>query len=162
MGPIHVWRSRMPNGVRWAHFPSVITTVMDQKVQLLKPLNLRELFTVPRSRTILQHIACDVRYPNRIPRSNYTIHFSLIFAFSCENRFFAIIRLLWPRLWSSESVTVTFEFFCNCYHGNCLQWTYFSVRYGVVMCKKNYYAESCWHSFEVHRLRAQIYLQRSG
>jgi hypothetical protein len=28
------------------NFPSVITTIMDQKVQLIKPLNLRELYTV--------------------------------------------------------------------------------------------------------------------
>jgi hypothetical protein len=36
--------SRTPAGVRCAAFPSVITTVMDQKVQLLKPLNKRELY----------------------------------------------------------------------------------------------------------------------
>jgi hypothetical protein len=36
MRPIHLWLSRTPNGVRCAHFPSVITTIMDQKVQLLK------------------------------------------------------------------------------------------------------------------------------
>jgi hypothetical protein len=34
MRPIHVWRSRTP-----VDFPSDITTIMDQKVQLLKPLN---------------------------------------------------------------------------------------------------------------------------
>jgi hypothetical protein len=34
-----------PDGVRCAHFPSVIKTIMDHKVQLLKPLNLRELYT---------------------------------------------------------------------------------------------------------------------
>jgi hypothetical protein len=28
-------------GVRYAHFPSIITTAMDQKVQLIKPLYLR-------------------------------------------------------------------------------------------------------------------------
>jgi hypothetical protein len=33
------------HSVRCAHFPSVITTIMDRKVQLLKPLNLFELFT---------------------------------------------------------------------------------------------------------------------
>jgi hypothetical protein len=27
-----------------AHFPSVITTIMDQKVQLINPLNFGELF----------------------------------------------------------------------------------------------------------------------
>jgi hypothetical protein len=34
-----------------AHFPSVITTIMDHKVQLLKPLNLNleELYTQPRT-----------------------------------------------------------------------------------------------------------------
>jgi hypothetical protein len=37
MRPIQVWRSRMPDGVRCGHFPSVITTIMDRKVQLLKP-----------------------------------------------------------------------------------------------------------------------------
>jgi hypothetical protein len=30
---------------RRAHFPSVITTIIDQKVQLLKPVNERELYT---------------------------------------------------------------------------------------------------------------------
>jgi hypothetical protein len=29
-----------------AHFPSVITTIMDQKVQLINPLNLGELYGV--------------------------------------------------------------------------------------------------------------------
>jgi hypothetical protein len=38
-----VWRSRTPDGVRCAHFPSVITTIMDYKVQLINPLNLGEL-----------------------------------------------------------------------------------------------------------------------
>jgi hypothetical protein len=41
---IHVWRSRTPDGVRGGHFPSVITTIMDQKVQLINPLNLGELY----------------------------------------------------------------------------------------------------------------------
>jgi hypothetical protein len=36
----------MPDGIRCAHFPSVITTIMDHKVQLIKPLNLGELYTV--------------------------------------------------------------------------------------------------------------------
>jgi hypothetical protein len=40
-----VWRSRTPDGVRFAHFPSVITTIMDHKLQLLKPMNLGELYT---------------------------------------------------------------------------------------------------------------------
>jgi hypothetical protein len=44
MRPIHGWRSRTPAGVRGAHLSSVITTIMDQKVQLLKPLTLRELY----------------------------------------------------------------------------------------------------------------------
>jgi hypothetical protein len=39
MRPIHVWRSRTPDGFPCVHFPSVITTIMDQKVQLLNPLN---------------------------------------------------------------------------------------------------------------------------
>jgi hypothetical protein len=30
--PIHMLRSRTPAGVRCAHFPSVITTIMDQKL----------------------------------------------------------------------------------------------------------------------------------
>jgi hypothetical protein len=34
MWPIHVWRSQTPDGFRCAHFPSVITTIMYQKVQL--------------------------------------------------------------------------------------------------------------------------------
>jgi hypothetical protein len=38
-----VWGSRAPDGVRCAHFPSVITTIMDYKVQLINPLNLGEL-----------------------------------------------------------------------------------------------------------------------
>jgi hypothetical protein len=44
--PIHVWRSRTPDGVWCAHFYGVITTIMDQKLQLLKPLNKRELYTM--------------------------------------------------------------------------------------------------------------------
>jgi hypothetical protein len=40
-----MWRSRMPDGVRCAHFPSIITTITDQKVQLLKPMNYRGLYT---------------------------------------------------------------------------------------------------------------------
>jgi hypothetical protein len=32
-------------GARCVHFSSVITTKMDHKVQLLKPLNLGELYT---------------------------------------------------------------------------------------------------------------------
>jgi hypothetical protein len=42
---IHLLRSRTPAGVWYAHFYSVITTIMDQKVQLLKPLKKRELYT---------------------------------------------------------------------------------------------------------------------
>jgi hypothetical protein len=49
MRPIHVWRSRTPDGVRCALFPSVITTIMDQKVQLLKPLNKRDLNTTKQT-----------------------------------------------------------------------------------------------------------------
>jgi hypothetical protein len=40
-----VWRSQTLAGVRCAHFPSVFTIIMDHKVQLLNPLNLRELYT---------------------------------------------------------------------------------------------------------------------
>jgi hypothetical protein len=36
----------LPNGVRCVHFPSVITTIMDHKVQLIKPLILGELYAV--------------------------------------------------------------------------------------------------------------------
>jgi hypothetical protein len=43
MRPKHVLRSQTP--VRCAHFLSVITTIMDHKVQLFKPLNLSELHT---------------------------------------------------------------------------------------------------------------------
>jgi hypothetical protein len=39
-----VWRSRTPDGVWCAHFPSVVTTVMDYKVKLINPLNLSELY----------------------------------------------------------------------------------------------------------------------
>jgi hypothetical protein len=39
-----VWCSRTADGVRCAHFPSVITTIMDHKVQLINPLNLGELY----------------------------------------------------------------------------------------------------------------------
>jgi hypothetical protein len=39
-----MWRSRTPVGVRCAPFPSVIT-IMDHLLQLLKPLNKRELYT---------------------------------------------------------------------------------------------------------------------
>jgi hypothetical protein len=45
MRPIRVWRSRTPDGVRCTHFPSVVTTIMDQKVQIIKPSNLGELYT---------------------------------------------------------------------------------------------------------------------
>jgi hypothetical protein len=41
---VHMWRSQTPAGVRCSHFPSVITTKMDHTVQLLKPLNKRELY----------------------------------------------------------------------------------------------------------------------
>jgi hypothetical protein len=41
-----MWRSRMPDGVRCAHFStgSVVTTIVDYKVQLINPLNLGELY----------------------------------------------------------------------------------------------------------------------
>jgi hypothetical protein len=45
MRPTHMWRTRTPAGVRCAYLPSVITIIMDQKQQLLKPLNQRELCT---------------------------------------------------------------------------------------------------------------------
>jgi hypothetical protein len=38
------FNSEKDDGVRCAHFPSVITTIMDQKVQLIDPLNLGELY----------------------------------------------------------------------------------------------------------------------
>jgi hypothetical protein len=41
----HVWRFRTPVGVRCAHVLSDNTTIMDQKQQLLKPLNKHELYT---------------------------------------------------------------------------------------------------------------------
>jgi hypothetical protein len=47
-----VWRSRTPDGVQCAHFPSVVITIMDYKVQLINPLNLGELYaayTVPKA-----------------------------------------------------------------------------------------------------------------
>jgi hypothetical protein len=37
--------SRAPASVQCAHFPSVITTIMDEKVQLLKLLNKYKLYT---------------------------------------------------------------------------------------------------------------------
>jgi hypothetical protein len=46
MRPIHMWRSRTPVGVRCAHFPGVITTIMDQKVQLLKPQHWTDEFAL--------------------------------------------------------------------------------------------------------------------
>jgi hypothetical protein len=46
MRPIHVWRSRTPAGVRCANFPSIITTIMDNKRQLLKPLNKPQLYSL--------------------------------------------------------------------------------------------------------------------
>jgi hypothetical protein len=44
---IQVWRSRTPDGVQCAHFPSVITIIINgnEKVQMLKPLDKRELYT---------------------------------------------------------------------------------------------------------------------
>jgi hypothetical protein len=63
---VHAWRSRTPDGVRCAYFPSVIitaiidqkqcahfhviATTIDQKQQLVKLLNKRES-CIPRSRT---------------------------------------------------------------------------------------------------------------
>jgi hypothetical protein len=52
MRPIHVWRSRTPDGIRCGHFPSVITTIMDYKVQLINPLNLGELYAAYQNRFI--------------------------------------------------------------------------------------------------------------
>jgi hypothetical protein len=53
MRPIHVWRSRTPGGVRCAHFPSVVTTIMDYKVQLINPLNLGELYAAWQNRNLI-------------------------------------------------------------------------------------------------------------
>jgi hypothetical protein len=41
---VNVWRSRTPAGIRCAHFASVITKIMDHKGQLLKPVDIRELY----------------------------------------------------------------------------------------------------------------------
>jgi hypothetical protein len=41
MRPIHVRRSRTPSGVRCAHISSVITSIMDQKVQFDKTVEPR-------------------------------------------------------------------------------------------------------------------------
>jgi hypothetical protein len=60
MRPIHLWRSRTPDGVRFAHFPSVITTIMDHKVQLIKPFNLGELYTVYQNRLFAQPFLCYI------------------------------------------------------------------------------------------------------
>jgi hypothetical protein len=47
MRPIHVWRSRTPDGVRCAHFPRVVTTIMVNMIStimvLINTLNLGEL-----------------------------------------------------------------------------------------------------------------------
>jgi hypothetical protein len=48
-----MWCSPTPAGVRCVHFP--ITTIMDHKPQLIKPLNKSELYTT-RSRTTLDII----------------------------------------------------------------------------------------------------------
>jgi hypothetical protein len=82
-----MWRSRTPAGGRCAHFPSVITTIMDHKLQLLKPLNKRELY-MPGSRTELLHllgtensytvVQMNMSSPRRLHR-----WFSLTF-FACE------------------------------------------------------------------------------
>jgi hypothetical protein len=47
---IHVWRSGTPDGVRCVNFPSVVTKIMDEKVQLINPLNLGELFAALQNR----------------------------------------------------------------------------------------------------------------
>jgi hypothetical protein len=52
-----VWRSRTPNGVWCAPVPNVITTLMDHFVQLLKPLNLRELYNI--------HVAEPIKLVNK-------------------------------------------------------------------------------------------------
>jgi hypothetical protein len=52
MRPKHMWRSRTPAGVRCAHFLSEITTIMDHKLQLLKPLNKCELYATQQNREL--------------------------------------------------------------------------------------------------------------
>jgi hypothetical protein len=59
MRPMHLWRNRTPAGVRCAHFPSVITIIMDHKPQLLKPLSKRE-FAEPTFDSVNVH--CTVAY----------------------------------------------------------------------------------------------------
>jgi hypothetical protein len=70
---VHVLRSRMPDGVRCAHFPSVITTIIDHKVQLLKPLNIRELYTTHSGRLtsrLRQNIFLKELYTHNIYHSS--------------------------------------------------------------------------------------------
>jgi hypothetical protein len=46
MRPIHVWRSRTPDGVRCAHFPSVIYDNNNgSESTAVKTVELRELYT---------------------------------------------------------------------------------------------------------------------
>jgi hypothetical protein len=56
MRTIHMWRSRTPAGIRCVHFASVITTIMDHKLQFLKPLNKRELYTTQQN-LIFQNVS---------------------------------------------------------------------------------------------------------
>jgi hypothetical protein len=74
MRPIHVWRSRTPDGVWCAHFPSVVTTIMYYKVQLINPLNLGELYAA------YQNLILNAAY-------RYPLGLKRIFQFSrkCEN-----------------------------------------------------------------------------
>jgi hypothetical protein len=61
MRPIHVWRSRTPDEVRCAHFPSVITTIMDYKVQLINPFNLRSCMRRSRAKKDFSSKNCEWR-----------------------------------------------------------------------------------------------------
>jgi hypothetical protein len=59
------------HGVRCAHFHSVITTIMDHKVQLLKPFNLCELYTAYQN---LHFSLCTslIQFPAlRMPRRGF-------------------------------------------------------------------------------------------
>jgi hypothetical protein len=62
-----VWCSRTPDGVRCAHFPSVITTIMDYKVQLINSLNLGELYICGDVVATGRHQTEDAAVPSSNP-----------------------------------------------------------------------------------------------
>jgi hypothetical protein len=116
-----MWRSQTPVGVRCAHFPSVITTIMDHKVQLLKPLNKRELYATLKNHSrhkssrlysILYHIYESVPQTYHIIdcfkgslyyATWYSTHTcSKLLMFNCEN---GVVNILYTIFTLNEANT---------------------------------------------------------